>query len=81
MRVDGSADLAAELRRRGLAAPARLLLEAHRPLQPLLGDLATFFSPMLRPLLGGHAARLGAALGDDGGIDRLMEQLADQDDR
>lgn len=80
MRVDGSADLAAEIRRRGLAAPARLLLEAHRPLQPLLGDLATFLSPMLRPLLGGRATQLGAVLGADDGIDHLVEQLSDGDD-
>jgi len=80
MTVDGNADLAAEIRRRGLAAPARLLLEAHRPLQPLLGDLATFLSPMVRPLLGGRATRLGAALADDAGIDRLLEQLDDEDD-
>ena len=80
MRVDGSADLAAEIRRRGLATPARLLIDAHRPLQPLLDDLATFLSPMLRPLLGGRATGLGAALADEAGIDRLMEQLADGDD-
>jgi hypothetical protein len=79
MRVDGSADLAAEIRRRGLATPARLLIEAHRPLQPLLGDLATFLSPMLGALLGGRATGLEAAL-DEGGIDRLMERLADEDD-
>jgi hypothetical protein len=80
MRVDGGADLAAEIRRRGLATPARLLLEAHRPLQPLVGDLATFLSPMLSPLLGGRATGLRAALGDEAGIDRLMERLADEDD-
>jgi hypothetical protein len=80
MRVDGSADLAAEIRRRGLATPARLLIDAHRPLRPLLGDLATFLSPMLRPLIGGRATGLGAALDDEAGIDRLMEQLADEDD-
>jgi hypothetical protein len=80
MRVDGSADLAAEIRRRGLATPARLLIDAHRPLRPLLGDLATFLSPMLRPLLGARATGLGAALDDEAGIDRLMEQLADEDD-
>jgi hypothetical protein len=80
MRVDGSADLAAEIRRRGLATPARLLIDAHRPLQPLLGDLATFLSPMLGPLLGGRMTRLGAALGDDAALDRLVEQLADEDD-
>ena len=79
MTVD-NADLAAEIRRRGLTAPARLLLEAHRPLRPLLDDLVTFLSPLLRPLLGGRAnGRLGAALGDDAGIERLIDQLADED--
>jgi len=79
MRADGSADLAAEIRRRGLAAPARLLLEAHRPLQPLLGDLVTFMSPILRPLLGGRATQLEATLVEDAGIDRLLEELAEED--
>lgn len=80
MTVDGSAELAAEIRRRGLAAPARLLLEAHRPLQPLLRDLATFLSPMLRPLLGGRATQLGAALATEVGLDNLLDELADEDD-
>lgn len=80
MTVDGSADLAAEIRRRGLAAPARLLLEAHRPLQPLLGDLATFVSPLLGALLGARADRLGAALSRDDAVDRLLEQLTKQDE-
>ena len=78
MKADGTQALAAELRRRGLAAPARLLLEAHRPLRPLLGDLATFLTPMLRPLLGRRALDLGAALDHDSGIDRLLDQLADE---
>jgi hypothetical protein len=81
MTADGTDALAAELRRRGLAAPARLLLEAHRPLRPLLGDLATFLTPVLGPVLGGRAVTLGAALDDDAGIDRLLEQLADGDPR
>lgn len=80
MTADGTDALAAELRRRGLAAPARLLLEAHRPLRPLLGDMATFLTPMLRPLLGRRAADLGTALGDDAGIDRLLERLAGEDE-
>jgi len=77
MTVDGGADLASEIRRRGLAVPARLLIEAHRPLRPLLGDLTTFLSPMLGPLLGGRSARqLGAALQDDDAIDRLLDELS-----
>jgi hypothetical protein len=73
--------LAAELRRRGLAAPARLLIEAHRPLRPLFGDLATFLTPVLGPLLGARSAAVNAVLDDDAGIDHLLQQLSDEDER
>jgi hypothetical protein len=43
-------DLLAALARRGLATPTRILLDAHRPIAPLLGDAADFLSPMLAPL-------------------------------
>jgi hypothetical protein len=81
MTAHGTNALAAELRRRGLAAPARLLLEAHRPLRPLLGDVATFLTPVLRPIFGRQALELGEALGDDAGLDELLEQLAKTDER
>ena len=67
--------LATELRRRGLDAPALLLLEAHRPLRPLLANLAVFLSPLARPLLGRGVDRIQAALDDDDGYDRLIRQL------
>ena len=67
--------LATELRRRGLDAPALLLLEAHRPLRPLLANLAVFLSPLARPLLGRGVDRFQAALDDDDGYDRLIRQL------
>ena len=76
MTTHGSTELAAEIRRRGLTAPARLLLEAHRPLGPLLGDLATFLSPILGPVLGPRSAKLSAALQDDAAIDQLLDELA-----
>lgn len=41
-----------ELERRGVAAPAALLVDAHRPFRPLLEDLGTFLGPVLRPLVG-----------------------------
>jgi len=46
MTDDRSEILAAELRRRGLGAPALLLLQAHRPLRPLLSSLALFLQPV-----------------------------------
>ncbi|MEO8245717.1 MAG: hypothetical protein ABI622_01235 [Chloroflexota bacterium] len=51
--------IADELERRGLGAAAELLIGAHRPLRPLLEDLATVAEPILRPLLGDrlHAVR------------------------
>lgn len=43
-------DLLVALHRRGLTVPLRLLLDAHRPLAPLLTDAAEFFAPMLGPI-------------------------------
>jgi len=44
--------LAVELQRRGLAAPAALLLDAHRPLVPLMRQASIFLGPFLSPLAG-----------------------------
>jgi hypothetical protein len=44
--------LAVELERRGLAAPAALLLDAHRPLVPLLRQASIFLGPFLSPVAG-----------------------------
>lgn len=62
--------IAEDLERRGLGAAAELLIGAHRPLRPLLDDLATFADPILRPLLGD---RLAAVRGE------LDELLRDED--
>ena len=76
MTGDRSESIAAELRRRGLGAPALLLLEAHRPLRPLLSSLALFLEPISRPLLGATAARVQHALDDEGAYDALLDRLA-----
>jgi hypothetical protein len=44
--------LAIELEQRGLAAPAALLLDAHRPLVPLLRQASIFLGPFLVPVAG-----------------------------
>jgi hypothetical protein len=75
MTSDPTRELAAEIRRRGLAAPARLLLDAHRPLRPLLDEAATFLTPTLGRLLGTSAWRVRQTLGDDAGYERLIRQL------
>ena len=73
--------LAEELQRRGLGAPARLLLEAHRPLRPLLAELAAFLSPVTRPLLGSRMAALTGLLEDERRYDELIGALDDAEHR
>lgn len=75
MRADATEPIARELSDRGLAAPSLLLLDAHRPLRPLLGLAATFLLPMARPLLGDRARRIDRALGADEEYERLVERL------
>ena len=64
--------LATALDDRGLAAPVDLLLGAHRPLRPLLADLATFLAPLTGPLLGDRVRHIRAALDDDVAYDALL---------
>lgn len=75
MRPDPTETLAGELERRGLAAPARLLLDAHRPIRPLLSQAGTFLSPLLAPLLGARLAALTRTVDDPDAYDRLIERL------
>ncbi|TMB49993.1 MAG: hypothetical protein E6J50_06780 [Chloroflexi bacterium] len=69
------------LRRRGLAAPARLLLDAHRPLRPLLAETGVFLSPVLRPLLGHRYRAVQDLLEHDTTYDQLIESLDDAEHR
>jgi len=78
MRPDPADELVTQLRRRGLAAPARLMLDAHRPLRPLLAHAGTFLRPILGPLLGRRFEELRATLDDPEGYDRLVERLAEE---
>ena len=57
--------LADELDRRGLRAPAALLLDAHRPLLPLLRQVGIFSGPLIGPLIG--ARRMA-------GLQRLLDE-------
>jgi hypothetical protein len=43
--------------------------------------MVTFMAPVLGSVFGRRAAELGAALDDDTGIDRLLDQLGDVDER
>lgn len=70
--------LADELERRGVGGPAAILLDAHRPLLPLLRQGAIFLGPLLNPLLGPRRyGVLRQALDDPATYDRLAALLAD----
>jgi len=79
MRPEPNDALVGELRRRGLSAPARLLLDAHRPLRPLLANAATFLSPLAHPLLGDRLGALQRALDDDEAYGSLIDGLNGED--
>ena len=69
--------LADELERRGVGGPAAILLDAHRPLLPLVRQGAIFLGPLLNPLLGPRRiASLREALVDPAAYDRLAARLA-----
>lgn len=67
--------VAEELDRRGLSTPAALLIDAHRPLAPLVADLSAAISPLIRAALGGRADDLRAVAEDPEGLDRLTDEL------
>lgn len=70
--------LADELERRGVGGPAAILLDAHRPLLPLLRQGVIFLGPLLNPLLGPRRyGVLRQALDDPATYDRLAALLAD----
>jgi hypothetical protein len=61
--------------RHGLAVPARLLVDAHRPLAPLLSDLGAAVGPLLGVVIGRASLPARALLDADDGLDRLIDQL------
>jgi hypothetical protein len=67
--------IARQLADRGLIAPALVLLEAHRPLRPLLALGAEFLSPLTRPLLGSAAEAVEGALESDADYESLLRRL------
>jgi hypothetical protein len=58
-----------------LSAPALLLLEAHRPLRPLLALGAAFLAPIARPLLGASTATLTRTLESEAEYDEMLDRL------
>jgi hypothetical protein len=73
---DGAARRVAEaLDRRGLALPGRLLLDAHRPLAPLLSDLGAALGPLIGVAAGERANDLRGLVEDPDGLDELVDEL------
>lgn len=69
--------LADELERRGIGAPAAILMDAHRPLLPLLRQGAIFLGPLLGPLLGPRRyGVLRRTVEDPATYDRIAADLA-----
>ncbi|MGI8999529.1 MAG: hypothetical protein ACR2GO_07475 [Candidatus Limnocylindria bacterium] len=81
MSRDPARRIAKELGRRGLAAPARLLLDAHRPLAPLLSDGAAALDPLLRAIGGRAIDDVRSVIGEDAGIESLIAELDDEEER
>ncbi|MGH2428158.1 MAG: hypothetical protein ACRDGV_04620 [Candidatus Limnocylindria bacterium] len=75
MSEDAGRAIASELQRRGLAAPARLLADAHRPLAPLLSDMAAFLHPFSGVVGGSLGSWLHGLATDSRAVDRLIGQL------
>jgi hypothetical protein len=69
--------LADELERRGIGGPAAILLDAHRPLLPLIRQGAIFLGPLLGTLLGPRRhGILRIAEDDPAAYERLTARLA-----
>ena len=81
MRVDPARRVAEELDRRGLGAPARMLLEAHLPLAPLLSDAGAALGQLLGAVGGRHAGVLRELLDDGTAMERLVAELDDLETR
>lgn len=75
MAADPARQVARELERRGLAAPARLLADAHRPLGPLLADLGVAVGPLARAIGGPRVEHLSRWLEDPAALDDLVVAL------
>ena len=81
MTEDPARRIADELERRGLAAPARLLADAHRPLSPLRADLGAARGPLARAVGGERGAAAARWLEEPDALDSLVNALDAQRER
>ena len=81
MSGDPARRVAEELDRRGLAAPARLLADAHRPLAPLLADLGAALGPLARAVVGDRGAAAARWLEEPDALGTLVNALDERGER
>ena len=67
--------VAAALRQHGLAAPARLLVDAHRPVAPLVSDLGAALGPLVAALGGAGGPAVADGMADERALETLMAEL------
>ncbi|HEY3522246.1 MAG TPA: hypothetical protein VGK63_00965 [Candidatus Limnocylindrales bacterium] len=72
--------IAREIELRGLSTPAVHFLEANRPYRPLGANAMLFFDPVLRSIFGGGIDGVTELLGDDAGIEQLIDRLEEEDE-
>ncbi|MEO5986365.1 MAG: hypothetical protein ABIW50_04365 [Candidatus Limnocylindria bacterium] len=77
MSGDAARRIARALDRRGLTVPAGLLLDAHRPLAPLLSDLGVALAPILTAAAGPDPDTL-RLLRDEAAIERIIDALEER---
>ncbi|MEO6578033.1 MAG: hypothetical protein ABIO99_03955 [Candidatus Limnocylindria bacterium] len=75
MSEDAARRIATHLGRRGLAAPARLILDAHRPLAPMLADIGAALAPMMGWRDAAASGSLRQLMGDESAVDRVLHEL------
>lgn len=78
MSSDAARRIAAEIQRRGLGAPARLLVDAHRPLGPLVADLGVALEPLARAFGGSRIGPVSRWLEEPDALDRLVAALDEE---
>lgn len=78
---DAAVRIAHELERRGLGAAARLLVDAHRPLAPLVSDMGVALGGLLGVVGGRSVAALREFVEDEDALDRLVVSLDEAGNR
>jgi hypothetical protein len=70
--------VAEQVLKRGLQVPVVIALESHKPIGPVLAQMAVAFSPFLVPFLGfENVNKYGALLAKRETIEKLIQRIED----